>query len=149
MPENKYTKAVAIGARLLDDEKPGWAALIRLDVLSMNNPCRCILGQIFENLKFDESGYRIGRCKLGFGPFAIADDDRDPGIAAGFDIVSVAYQVSDRETRMAVEYTLLQDAWIDAIRARITPPVSTPAGELHDQNQRTDRSEKLLEQSQG
>jgi len=37
----------ALGAQLLDEERPGWAREIDLEMLNMASPCNCVLGQIF------------------------------------------------------------------------------------------------------
>lgn len=43
-----YEAEIARGAAWLDENKPGWERLIDPSMLEMKEPCRCILGQVFE-----------------------------------------------------------------------------------------------------
>lgn len=40
--------AVQAGAALLDEKVPGWYARVDTETLEMDNPRRCILGQVFK-----------------------------------------------------------------------------------------------------
>ncbi len=48
MEPERFAERVARGATLLDEKMPGWAERIKLNELVLHNPCRCVLGQLFE-----------------------------------------------------------------------------------------------------
>lgn len=37
----------ALGAALLDEQRPGWALEVSRRSLEMQSPCRCVLGQVY------------------------------------------------------------------------------------------------------
>lgn len=39
-------------ARLLDEKRPGWFALIDLDDFCLASPCRCVLGQVYRERRW-------------------------------------------------------------------------------------------------
>jgi hypothetical protein len=44
-----YPKTIKEAAELLDSAAPGWARKINIDILDMNLPDKCILGQVYGN----------------------------------------------------------------------------------------------------
>lgn len=44
---DEFMARVALGAELLDQRKPGWAAMVNLDRLAMESCDDCILGQVY------------------------------------------------------------------------------------------------------
>jgi hypothetical protein len=47
MPELTVEQRVANGVWWLNANKPGWEALINLEALDIEEPCRCVIGQVF------------------------------------------------------------------------------------------------------
>ena len=48
------------GAIFLDEVHPGWANEINIETLAIQNPCNCILGQLYGN-------YNKGKREIGIG----------------------------------------------------------------------------------
>lgn len=44
---DEYDERVARGVRFLDAVKPDWRKSVNLDILNLESPCRCIIGQVF------------------------------------------------------------------------------------------------------
>lgn len=88
------------GAKLLDEQNPGWARKIKRIILDMNNCGKCILGQLY-------GSFWEGRLSLGL------HDSCDYGFnVADFSPNSGALQ----------EFSRLGDLWHEQIRARLNPP---------------------------
>jgi hypothetical protein len=51
---------VAKGAALLDREEPGWEQRIDLETLALDDPCKCILGQLFSQTDDEKGAYFVG-----------------------------------------------------------------------------------------
>jgi hypothetical protein len=111
---------VARGAAHLDIIKPGWHARIDTGTLTLWDPCGCVLGQ----LNGGDWRWIYHFTEL----FGLESDDR--ACACGFDIYSHE-DLSDRGVSTEDNFRELQDAWIDAIAARLHPvreaiPTETP-----------------------
>lgn len=48
MEPEEYRVLVSQGAKLLDVKVPGWRERVNVDALDMFDPCKCVLGQLFE-----------------------------------------------------------------------------------------------------
>ena len=99
---------VARGAALLDEKLPGWVHRIDLDKLDLGSPCRCVLGQTWD----EPSGTRAGETpfhlhveRLGLWP-----DDGD--VAHGFNAGGEDWFEGEDE------YVTLTAAWRALILAR-------------------------------
>ena len=42
-------RQVSEAAEVLDEEKPEWAGAVNVQKLDMNDPCTCVLGQLYTN----------------------------------------------------------------------------------------------------
>ncbi len=123
------TKELAVqrvrrGAALLDEKVPDWYQRIATGVLSMDNACQCIIGQLFcfPNEKYPQSelayleanayygGYAKGVRELSGVDFAPHNppDKRSFEVEHGFN----AEGFSDRE------FIYLENAWQEEIKAR-------------------------------
>lgn len=95
---------VAESARRLDAHDPQWPSKIDVGTLDLSGCKRCICGQLGwggEHARSLLQGYRTG-------------------VEAGI----MSYSNSSKER--AIEYGLLQDAWIEAIAERLHPVVEVP-----------------------
>jgi len=66
------------GAALLDREQPGWADKVDISNFEIWEPNRCILGQVFMNVKFKSkysSGYSRGLIALKFAKVDGSEDE--------------------------------------------------------------------------
>ena len=93
---------VARGARLLDGHAPGWAGLVRLDVMDLSSPCACVLGQVYGGTA-GRPGYNVGLRVLGLSEEEAGD--------SGFLLVGC------HEGR-AVTWTDRSGLWAAEVRAR-------------------------------
>lgn len=118
------------GAQFLDQHRPGWYELINLNTLSLESPCRCILGQLHpesNRLSSGISGYYVGLEKLVRpNADAMAAELGDVPLSEhyGFKIREMDY-ACDQSTEsfiaeMTWRYGYLTQLWRDAIRARRT-----------------------------
>jgi hypothetical protein len=111
---------VARGAAMLDERRPGWFHRIDPGVLDLQSGCACIIGQLFDGYtnayqEFTEWTAYSWRSAHGF----TVNSDTD---------------LSDTDlahAEMDEAFKRLQDAWIDAIAARLHPvreaiPTETP-----------------------
>jgi len=90
------------GAALLDEKQPGWAERIDIAKLEIEDPCLCVIGQLFDsnNVRF------LNDCRmLGLGLYQTVD--------YGFNTL----------TACTGEYPWLEACWIDAINDRLAPRV--------------------------
>jgi hypothetical protein len=90
---------VARGAAHLDRVKPGWHERIDVGTLTLHDPCGCIVGQLCKG------EYARGQTVLQISH----------PIRGGFDL-PMSFGVPVREF-----FRPLQDAWIEAIAARLRP----------------------------
>ena len=111
---------VARGAALLDEKLPGWADRIDLDRLDLGSPCRCILGQTWDEGRYDDDDPYFMHVRSLFGTY---DQQRDAGL--GFNINFGAKLLRE----MDAEYAELTAEWRRVIEARREAAASTPRGE--------------------
>lgn len=99
---------VARGAAHLDAVRPGWANRIDVGTLMLHDPCGCIVGQLVAT-----RCYPVGLRVLGIG-----DSWR-----TGFDLGGETYpvEIDDISAAVLADFHILQDAWIEAIAARVVP----------------------------
>lgn len=100
------------GAALLDRDRPGWFNRIDVGTLTLSDPCGCIVGQLIGN--YDDCRQQLGLTWIG-------------AVSCGLNITGrQAWDLARRPTRV---WTLLQDAWIEAIADRrlSAAPNGTPA----------------------
>lgn len=86
---DSFQRKVARGARLLDEEYPGWHKKVDSESLLMQDGNACILGQTFKDAvgTYDDDGYDAGRKalelsedeKADFNVFAYGFDALDAG----------------------------------------------------------------------
>jgi len=97
------------GAAWLDEHDPDWASRIDLAWLNLNNPCRCILGQLYStngrngykrffDTKGEEWTYRLG-----------------------FDVPDTV-----PADEIAIEFAELTAEWSRLVAARQAKPTTTP-----------------------
>jgi hypothetical protein len=95
------------GALLLDQKHPGWENEINLEKFEIQNQCLCVLGQLYRsfangaNTLFGSMMYRN----------LVVDHGFDSG--SGPDDLTVYRQ-----------FNLLQEAWVEEIKNRQSPPAS-------------------------
>ena len=53
---------VKSGAELLDAMNPGWFTKVSPQGLQMNNPCQCVIGQLYETYRSGLDAIGIDRC---------------------------------------------------------------------------------------
>ncbi len=85
--------------------QPGWVDRIDVGVLNLGDTRACVLGQLFD----DPEAMCCGYC-MAMSLYPEMDENDDIVIDRGFD-------VSDDEGMF--EAMLVQDAWVDAIAARL------------------------------
>jgi hypothetical protein len=97
---------VADGAAWLDLHQPGWTALVDVDLLQLDDPQECVLGQVYGDY------LTVATLTLG------------EAIEYGFESVEVLDDGNDVEAtlRMDDEYDALEDAWRALIRQRHADP---------------------------
>ena len=102
---------VSRGAAHLDRVRPGWHERIDVGTLTLHDPCGCIVGQLCGT----GGQFRVGLKQLAMRSVAEAR-------ALGFDLNEPGYQdfLECGGTRQQW-YQPLQDAWIEAIAARLHP----------------------------
>jgi hypothetical protein len=107
-PTQPYREAnVNAMAAILDELRPGWATLVDLDRLDIQNPRMCILGQVFAAQAHQEwnklmTGYNVGL-------YTIMEWQRRTGNAVSVPSTTVADPAYLPE-------------WQAAVRARLAPP---------------------------
>lgn len=89
---------VEAGARWLDENRPGWVDRIDLDTLDLGDPCRCVLGQLWDRYELAPLSARYEDGDQEYGDWIAGD--------RGF----------HREGRIG--YSDLTDAWRALIVAR-------------------------------
>lgn len=94
---------VANGVAWLDATTPDWAERIILTDFDIENPCRCVLGQVFAN----QGGYSGGLAKTGFDVEDL-DSSVNWTIEHGFDAPGAG----------RLEWFAIQREWKRAIKAR-------------------------------
>lgn len=94
---------VAAGARLLDEEIPGWFNRIDDTTLGLESCTRCVLGQLFANNYIYTTPYMAGKVYLKF-----EGDNVTQAARHGFTIAAFSN----------IDYQQLTDAWIDEIAKR-------------------------------
>lgn len=105
---------VAKGAAHLDVVRPGWERRIDVWTLTLHDPCGCIVGQLcgLQSLGAEAIGDPFERgCQMLFG-------GSDETIYDTFGVELQEVAAYDRQ-----RYQPLQDAWIEAIAARLHPIV--------------------------
>ena len=126
---------VARGAAHLDTVKPGWFRRIDTGTLTLHDPCGCIVGQLCRSRpERDRSGSYFSDSQLAElgliqrGTFtSLTDEEYDALVSyLGFDMTVDECEACDD----CDEYAVLQDAWIEAIAARLhpvtAPEIDTP-----------------------
>jgi hypothetical protein len=103
---DKVRQRAARGALLLDKTNPGWADRINLGTFQIQSHCYCILGQLY--LEFS-----IGTNIL-FGSVCYREQVEEHGFDAGVGIALTAF----------TQFNLLQEAWVEEILNRRTPPAT-------------------------
>lgn len=84
------------GAEWLDGEMPGWERKIDLDMLRLDSPCNCILGQLFD------------------GDFGAVVPGRKQAWAQNCGFLSYSFEA----TVSMREYDALEESWIKVIQER-------------------------------
>lgn len=97
---NPYDTAVADGAAILDEYKPGWLDKINTSILDITDVDRCILGQVYG----DDAGDSASGYGYAFGWWPCVNPDPLPESAE-----KMCFYTGDPEMR---------DAWIDLIDKR-------------------------------
>lgn len=113
---------VAKGAAHLDQVRPGWFRQIDVGTLSLCDECRCIVGQLCGD--FNE-----------FSHLRALDLDTGNVVELGFNLhpreifnheTGFPFTDAQRKTR----WGYLQDAWIEAIAARLLPDTEVSSSDL-------------------
>lgn len=110
---NPYTEEAARGAALLDEKNPGWADRIDLSALSMGNPDRCILGQLYGGFLTALVALDMPCQCTCFGE-SLPEND---ATSLGFEVGCTARRSSEDRA-----YAWLENAWRDEILSRRTIP---------------------------
>lgn len=97
--EANAASRVKAGAEFLDRCRPGWAALIALDTLAMDECDRCIFGQLYGD--FDDGLEAVGG--------DISSDPSDYGL-------DISYEEAGGDWNEA--YERLADLWRAEVKAR-------------------------------
>lgn len=116
-----FEEQITAGAEWLDEFKPGWERLIEPATLSLESPCRCVLGQVF----YDEAVLATGEenddmldavngfdwaletLNVEFTPWA-----RDHG----FSVAAKDFQYVEETYHAA--FAILEDEWIEFVKER-------------------------------
>jgi hypothetical protein len=102
--------AVDQGAKLLDQEKPGWAKAVDLRKLDMRSTRTCVLGQVY-------GAYHTGTDALGLGS-GVEEENY------GFNLTDIpvdweqANSYADYEERVKTMYGALRSIWVEHIKDR-------------------------------
>lgn len=116
-----FEEKIAAGASWLDEFKPGWERLIEPATLSLESPCRCVLGQVFHDEAVQATqeenddmvdavngfDWTLETLNVEFTPWA-----RDHG----FSVAAKDFQY-DEETYHAA-FDRLETEWIDFVKDR-------------------------------
>ena len=102
---DKYLEQVKKGAAFLDYKMPGWDDKISLEALKMNDPDRCILGQLYD-------GDRLGIDRFTTAFSAVS---RSLGLSE-FDRVDNGFLLED--FLYSAEYITLGNTWSNLILQR-------------------------------
>ena len=102
---------VRLGAKLLDKKFPGWAKKITPDILELNDPHRCVLGQLYGD--FEKGAIQLGPPGSGVkGRDWLTDRGDDFAKDHGFD---------SSEGDEGPSYEALNCAWMLEIAKRLSP----------------------------
>ncbi len=96
MTIDEARERVERGSALLDAKQPGWREKVNPKTLRIEEPCGCILGQVYGN-------YFAATWHLGLS--------RQERLGCGF-------QATPGTVRGAPDYDLLQAAWLEQLRAK-------------------------------
>lgn len=99
------------GAALLDEEYPGWEAMIDLRKLDLNGECECVLGQIGKALFGDQAFTEMRTSMTGFADYSVQREWSDGHGFTAHDPLGLPDE-SD-------QWALLTDVWRDEIRTRL------------------------------
>jgi hypothetical protein len=104
------------GISILDSEKEDWWEDVDLSYLDLSDPCRCILGQVYEDEarafvnntgRPYRSGYREGSIRLGL---------QDPDEACDSELLSrFGFDVNSQDYDAGYGYSELTSAWRDIL----------------------------------
>lgn len=123
---------VAKGAAHLDATRPGWHDRIDVGTLTLHDPCGCIVGQLMPNTTFTNFNQRA---RVLF-PISVDEQAWRWGVdASGRDASGDNHEWATTEEYRGA-FTILQDAWVEAIadrrlagRARLLGTDTSPASE--------------------
>lgn len=101
------------GAALLDEEYPGWEAMIDLAALDLNGECQCVLGQIARTLFGDGWGVAFAEMRMMLTGNADHGQQREWSDAHGFTAHDPLGHIGESE-----QWTLLTEVWREEILAR-------------------------------
>jgi len=105
MSIQKTNKRAARGAKLLDEKRPGWHRIINRDILDIQDPEYCVLGQ--------QDGYN-DMIEEFFGDLHCQEARREY-TRHGFDLSVKAYNSEDSDLR----FDMLNLAWRHEITERL------------------------------
>jgi hypothetical protein len=122
MADIDYAARVAKGVALLDEEMPGWAARIDLDVLDIQSGTKCVTAQLS----------RTNDWRAGMDQLDLTAGDDGTYVAHGFDTEAGCDCCSSDETLSRLPegydrdyaYVTLNRLWRDVIEARQATPVT-------------------------
>lgn len=106
-----YTQAVRMGAKLLDEQSPGWAYKVKIRDLDMSSDDRCILGFAFGEFADGEDFLWPDRRTLGL-------DQGDLAERHGFVVADRIRGPVERRVPFDGPYTKLGMLWADQVRQR-------------------------------
>lgn len=104
--EAQVAEAVELGAKLLDENLPGWYSRIDLADLDIESPDWCILGQLYPS-------YKEGVNRLSSALSSLFNPSK-----YGFD-VSPYYEREDMGIKLPDALQMLEDAWTELINQRL------------------------------
>jgi hypothetical protein len=111
---------VQLGANLLDERVPGWAARVNLDTFNITNEHECVLAQVYRVSSGRYSAYAHGLETLfGFNTITETDQAEDLAVGHGFDM-SVAVTGAEGPTppSFETERDELNELWREAVQMR-------------------------------
>lgn len=113
--ELTVAQRVASGAAWLDEQKPGWERIVDLPKFKIEDGCRCVLGQVFEEEHQEHQEYLLPRHWASSAwswvvlYHGLGKHDPEWSIDLGFDAIHLSYQQ---------DYEALQEAWTQLIKNR-------------------------------
>lgn len=117
MTPTEARERVAKGAAHLDQVRPGWERRIDTGTLTLHDPCGCIVGQLCNTGYMFSAGLVMLRVSEGKTAEALGfERDTWGGEPSGKLLTRAQVEAWSRE-----QYGYLQDAWIEAIAARLHP----------------------------